>query len=151
MTTTSTPLTLQTLPKIKTQGRKRVGRGIGSSKGKTSGRGVKGQKARTGHHSVKGFEGGQTPIYMRLPKRGFVNIFRKSYQVVNIRDISRHVEINDIDPSQVITKETLKTFGLIDDQNAKVKLIMSHDNFACLPLKIAVDSYSAKSKAFSVE
>ena len=64
-------LSLQELPKIKRNSRKRVGRGIGSSKGKTSGRGVKGQKARTGHSTVRGFEGGQTPIHMRLPKKGF--------------------------------------------------------------------------------
>jgi len=70
-------LSLTTLPKIKRNSRIRVGRGIGSGKGKTSGRGVKGQKARTGHHSVKGFEGGQTPIYMRLPKKGFTNVLRK--------------------------------------------------------------------------
>ena len=63
--------------KNKKNSRIRVGRGIGSGKGKTSGRGVKGQKARTGHHSVKGFEGGQTPIYIRLPKRGFKMFYVK--------------------------------------------------------------------------
>lgn len=82
---------LNNLKKIKTQGRKRVGRGIGSGKGKTSGRGVKGQKARTGHSTVKGFEGGQTPIYMRLPKRGFTNVLRNEYEVVNIKDIANLV------------------------------------------------------------
>ena len=66
-------LTLDSLPKIKTQHVKRLGRGIGSGKGKTSGRGVKGQKARTGS-SIKGFEGGQTPAHMRLPKKGFKNV-----------------------------------------------------------------------------
>ena len=80
-------LSLQNLPKIKRNSKIRVGRGIGSSKGKTSGRGVKGQKARTGHHSVKGFEGGQTPVHMRLPKKGFINNLRKEIEVVNIRDI----------------------------------------------------------------
>ena len=76
-------LTLTNLPKIKRNSKIRVGRGIGSSKGKTSGRGVKGQKARTGHHSVKGFEGGQTPIHMRLPKKGFVNNLKKNIEAVN--------------------------------------------------------------------
>ena len=75
-------LNLIELPKIKKQYRMIVGRGIGSSKGKTSGRGVKGQKARTGHHSVKGFEGGQTPVHMRLPKKGFVNFHRKALEAV---------------------------------------------------------------------
>ena len=79
---------LGNLKKIKFESPKRVGRGIGSGKGKTSGRGVKGQKARTGHSTVKGFEGGQTPIYMRLPKKGFTNTLRKEYEVVNIKDVS---------------------------------------------------------------
>ena len=72
---------LNNLPKIKRQSKIRVGRGIGSSKGKTSGRGVKGQKARTGHHSVKGFEGGQTPVHMRLPKKGFKNYTKKIIEI----------------------------------------------------------------------
>jgi large subunit ribosomal protein L15 len=66
--------------------RKRVGRGIGSGKGKTAGRGVKGQKSRSGV-AIKGFEGGQMPIHMRLPKRGFNNILRKTYVEVNVGDI----------------------------------------------------------------
>ena len=87
-------LSLQSLPKIKRNSKIRVGRGIGSSKGKTSGRGVKGQKARAGHHSVKGFEGGQTPVHMRLPKRGFVNNLRKEIEVINIRDLVNLIESN---------------------------------------------------------
>ena len=85
-------LTLQHLPKIKRQDKMRVGRGIGSGKGKTSGRGVKGQKARTGHHSVKGFEGGQTPVHMRLPKRGFVNNLAKKTESVNYENIANRLQ-----------------------------------------------------------
>ena len=70
---------------------KRIGRGIGSGKGKTGGRGVKGQKARTGV-SLNGFEGGQLPIYRRMPKRGFVNIFRKDYAVLNLGTLDAAIE-----------------------------------------------------------
>ena len=141
-------LSLTTLPKIKRNSRIRVGRGIGSGKGKTSGRGVKGQKARTGHHSVKGFEGGQTPIYMRLPKKGFTNVLRKEIEAVSIRDIVSMIESKKIDASLVITKESLDKAGLIKCKNSKVKLIMSKKEIL-LEFKVAVDAYSEKAKAFS--
>ena len=141
-------LSLQGLPKIKRNSRIRVGRGIGSGKGKTSGRGVKGQKARTGHHSVKGFEGGQTPIYMRLPKRGFVNTLRKKIEVVNIRDILNLVESKKLDSSATITKTNLEEAGLIKSQKSTVKLIMSKTPVSSV-VKVAVDAYSEKAKAFS--
>ena len=92
---------LNNLPKIKRQSKIRVGRGIGSSKGKTSGRGVKGQKARTGHHSVKGFEGGQTPVHMRLPKKGFKNFNKKIIEQVNINQIVQLIEKNKISKDQL--------------------------------------------------
>lgn len=142
-------LSLQGLPKIKRNSRIRVGRGIGSGKGKTSGRGVKGQKARTGHHSVKGFEGGQTPVHMRLPKRGFTNILRKVYEVVNIRDILNFVEKKKLDASAVITKKNLQEVGLVKDEKSKIKLIMGKDNSVSSTIKIAVDAYSQKAKVFS--
>lgn len=142
-------LSLQGLPKIKKNSAIRVGRGIGSGKGKTSGRGVKGQKSRTGHHSVKGFEGGQTPIFMRLPKKGFVNIHRKEIQVVNIRDILNFVENKKLDGTAIITKENLETVGLIKSSKSKVKLIMSTDTSIATKVKIDVDAYSEKAKSFS--
>ncbi len=145
-------LSLTALPKIKRNSRIRVGRGIGSGKGKTSGRGVKGQKARTGHHSVKGFEGGQTPVHMRLPKKGFTNVHRKEIEAVNIRDILVLVENKKLDGSATITKENLETVGLISCAKAKVKLIMGRKEIAgevSAKLKIAVDAYSEKAKAFS--
>ena len=78
-------------------GRLRVGRGIGSGKGKTSGRGVKGQTSRSGV-SINGFEGGQMPVYRRLPKRGFVNIFRKNYAVVTLARLQKEVDSGRLDP-----------------------------------------------------
>ena len=142
-------LSLQGLPKIKRNSRIRVGRGIGSGKGKTSGRGVKGQKARTGHHSVRGFEGGQTPVYMRLPKRGFVNVLRKAIEVVNIRDIMNLVASKKLSAAAAITKDHLEAVGLIKSKDSKVKLIMSRDNSVMTELKISVDAYSEKAKSFS--
>lgn len=141
-------LSLQGLPKIKRNSRIRVGRGIGSGKGKTSGRGVKGQKARTGHHSVKGFEGGQTPVHMRLPKRGFVNVLRKKIETVNIRDILNLIKNKKLDASATITKENLEQAGLIKCKNSKVKLIMGKSE-VLMKLKVVVDAYSEKAKAFS--
>ena len=85
---------------------KRLGRGIGSGKGKTSGKGVKGQKAREGV-ALNGFEGGQLPIYRRLPKRGFNNIFRKEYAPVNIGAIAAAIEAGRIDGAAPITEATL--------------------------------------------
>jgi large subunit ribosomal protein L15 len=91
---------------------KRLGRGIGSGKGKTSGKGVKGQKAREGV-ALNGFEGGQLPIYRRLPKRGFTNIFRKEYAPVNIGALAAAIAAGKIDAGQPITEETLKKAGLV--------------------------------------
>ncbi|MCC6719638.1 MAG: 50S ribosomal protein L15 [Acetobacteraceae bacterium] len=91
---------------------KRLGRGIGSGKGKTSGKGVKGQKAREGV-ALNGFEGGQLPIYRRLPKRGFKNIFRKEYAPVNLGALAKAIEAGRIDASQPITETTLADAGLV--------------------------------------
>ncbi len=91
---------------------KRLGRGIGSGKGKTSGKGVKGQKAREGV-ALNGFEGGQLPIYRRLPKRGFKNIFRRVFAPVNLGAIARAIETGRIDASQPITEATLRHAGLV--------------------------------------
>jgi large subunit ribosomal protein L15 len=91
---------------------KRLGRGIGSGKGKTSGKGVKGQKAREGV-ALNGFEGGQLPIYRRLPKRGFKNIFRREYAPVNVGAIAKAIEAGRIDAGQMITETVLKDAGLM--------------------------------------
>ncbi|ARW16631.1 50S ribosomal protein L15 [Komagataeibacter europaeus] len=92
--------------------KKRLGRGIGSGKGKTSGKGVKGQKARSGV-SLNGFEGGQLPIYRRLPKRGFKNIFRKEYAIVNLGVLDKAIAAGKVDAKAVVTEETLAKAGLV--------------------------------------
>ena len=91
---------------------KRLGRGIGSGKGKTSGKGVKGQKAREGV-SLNGFEGGQLPIYRRLPKRGFHNIFRKEYAPINVGAIDKAIAAGKLDAATPITEEALRVAGLV--------------------------------------
>ncbi len=93
----------------------RVGRGIGSGKGKTGGRGVKGQKARAGV-AVKGFEGGQMPLYRRLPKRGFNNLFAKDLNEVNLGRIQQAVEAGKLDAKGAVTIEALVAAGVITRQ-----------------------------------
>ena len=95
-----------------TKDRIRVGRGIGSGKGKTGGRGHKGQKSRTGV-AIKGFEGGQMPIFRRLPKRGFTNLFRKVFEPVNVGGIQKAIDDKKIDAKKPITAEVLKAAGLV--------------------------------------
>ncbi|MBW4022293.1 MAG: 50S ribosomal protein L15 [Proteobacteria bacterium] len=91
---------------------KRLGRGIGSGKGKTSGKGVKGQKAREGV-SLNGFEGGQLPIYRRLPKRGFRNLSRKVFAPLNLDVLDKAVEAGKLDAGQTITEASLRAAGVI--------------------------------------
>jgi len=95
---------------------KRVGRGPGSGSGKTSGRGHKGQRSRSGSKIKRGFEGGQTPLKMRVPKFGFHNKFRKEYQIVNVADLAR-CEAGEVSPA------TLKTVGLIKKTTVPVKIL----------------------------
>lgn len=90
-----------------TKSRRRVGRGIGSGLGKTAGSGHKGQKARTGGSIRRGFEGGQTPLYRRIPKRGFTNHFAKQYSVINLSDLEKY------DDGMTVTTETLLNDGTI--------------------------------------
>lgn len=96
---------------------KRVGRGIGSGHGKTSTRGHKGQKARSGGGIRLGFEGGQMPLQRRIPKRGFTNIFRKEYAIVNVKDL------NCFDDGIIVTVELLRAAGLVNKITAGVKLL----------------------------
>jgi len=92
--------------------RMRVGRGIGSGKGKTGGRGVKGQTSRTGV-SINGFEGGQMPLHRRLPKRGFKNIFRQEYAIVNLGAIQKAIESGRLDAANAIDAVALEAAGLV--------------------------------------
>ena len=95
-----------------TKDRTRVGRGIGSGKGKTGGRGVKGQSSRSGV-AINGFEGGQMPIYRRLPKRGFRNIFSSEYVTVSLGRIQAAIDAKKLDPKATIDAASLKAAGVI--------------------------------------
>ena len=105
-----------------THSRMRVGRGGGSGKGKTAGRGVKGQKARSGV-AVHGFEGGQMPLYMRMPKRGFNNIFRKDYAEVNFWRIEQAIAAGKLDAGKPIDAEALVASGVLRRAKDGVKLL----------------------------
>lgn len=105
-----------------TRDRKRVGRGIASGTGKTSGSGQKGQKSRSGV-SLLGFEGGQMPLYRRLPKRGFNNIFRKQFAEVNVGNIQRAIDAKRLDLNGTINLEALLAAGLVTGRNDGVKLL----------------------------
>ena len=100
----------------------RVGRGIGSGKGKTSGRGVKGQKSRSGV-AIKSFEGGQMPLYRRLPKRGFNPISKKMITVLNLQKIQTYIDKKSIKSGDTINSETLKKLKLINKNSKKLKLL----------------------------
>jgi large subunit ribosomal protein L15 len=104
------------------KGRIRVGRGIGSGKGKTSARGQKGQKARSGV-AIKGFEGGQMPLHMRLPKRGFNNPFGKDYAEVNIGMIQKFIDAGKLDAKATITEDALRAAGLVRGGKDGVRLL----------------------------
>ena len=100
-----------------TKERTRVGRGVGSGLGKTSGKGHKGQKARTGGKIRRGFEGGQTPLYRRIPKRGFKNHFKKEYAIVNVADLER------FDEGTVVNQELLLNEGVIRKELDGLKVL----------------------------
>ena len=123
---------------------KRVGRGIGSGKGKTCGRGVKGQKSRSGV-AIKGFEGGQMPLIKRLPKRGFNCRTTKIYQVINISDIEAMVVGNRLNASETITKEHLVTVGLVKNATSLIKLLGGGGKIN-QKLSIKLDACSAAAK-----
>ena len=121
---------------------KRVGRGIGSGTGKTSGAGHKGQKSRSGV-AIKGFEGGQMPLHRRLPKRGFKNLFRTEYSVINIGDIDKAITDKKIDAKKEITNEDFFKAGLIRNKNVLVKILGNGKTNHSLNLKVDKASQSA--------
>lgn len=124
----------------KSRSPKRVGRGYGSGLGKTSGKGHKGQKARSGGGVRPGFEGGQMPLYRRLPKRGFTNIFATKYSIINI------VDLNRFDENTVVTPELLLEEGLIKKLNDGVKILGDGDLDKKLTVKAHKFSKSAAEK-----
>jgi large subunit ribosomal protein L15 len=125
------------------QSRVRVGRGIGSGLGKTAGRGQKGAKARSGV-SIAGFEGGQMPLHMRLPKRGFNNIFAKDYAEVNIGAIQKAVDAGKLDIKGTLDHDALKGAGLARGGKDGVRLLGKGDLNAKLALKVAGASKGAR-------
>ena len=122
---------------------KRLGRGIGSGKGKTSGKGHKGQSAREGV-ALNGFEGGQLPIYRRLPKRGFHNLFRKSYAPVNLGALDAAIEAGKIDGSQPITEATLFAAGLATDNKDGIRLLAEGKITRAITITVSGASATAK-------
>jgi len=108
----------------------RVGRGQGSGNGKTAGRGHKGAQSRSGYKSKRGFEGGQMPLHRRIPKRGFTNIFRREYEVVNVDRIAEVFEVGT-----VVTPALLREHGLIARAEAKVKVLARGDVAKALTIK----------------
>ena len=121
-----------------TQTRKRVGRGPGSGLGKTSGRGENGQKSRSGYSRKPGFEGGQLPLYRRLPKRGFTNArFKVEYAVINLSDL------NKFDNDAIVTPEILKEMGILKNQLDGVKVLGN----GTLEKKLVVKAHKFSEKA----
>lgn len=105
-----------------TKDRRRVGRGAGSGTGKTSGRGHKGQKSRAGA-TINGFEGGQMPIYRRLPKRGFKNPFRKQYRILNIDDIQKAVDAGKVKAGAELDAQSLQDFGIVGKGKLGIRVL----------------------------
>jgi large subunit ribosomal protein L15 len=130
-------------PKKANTGRKRVGRGMGSGMGKTSTRGHKGQGSRSGFSLMRGFEGGQMPLHRRLPKRGFTNIFRTEYTVVNLDRLVEHLEGQSITE---IGLDDYKKLGLASSKKALIKILGSGELISALTIHAHKFSKSAVEK-----
>lgn len=126
-------------PKGATHARKRVGRGMGSGHGKTSTRGHKGQRSRSGHSMMRGFEGGQMPLHRRLPKRGFTNIFKKQFALVNVERLAKL-------GVTTVTPEVLLQRGVIRHVQDGVKVLGRGDLHAALTVSAHQFSASARQK-----
>jgi large subunit ribosomal protein L15 len=125
-----------------THSRKRLGRGIGSGKGKTGGRGVKGQKSRSGV-AINGFEGGQMPLYRRLPKRGFKNIFAKDFVTVSLARIQAAIDAKKLDAKETVNAEALVKAGVIRRAKDGVRVLSDGE----LKAKVAFDVAGASKAA----
>ena len=135
---------LNTTVKVKTK-KMRVGRGIGSGKGKTSGRGVKGQTSRSGV-AIKSFEGGQMPLYRRLPKRGFNPLKKEKIAILNLDKIQKFIENKKISQDSKIDIETLKKANIVNKSFNKIKILGSGDIKNKINLNVDFISESAKKK-----
>ena len=136
---------LNTLKSKSSKNKKRLGRGIGSSKGKTSGRGHKGQKSRSGV-AIKSFEGGQMPLYRRLPKRGFKSIKNKAIAIINLSRIQEIVNNKKILPDIKINLQNLQKSKLINNKYRKLKVLASGDIKKKFDVEVNFISQSAKEK-----
>ena len=125
-----------------THSKKRLGRGIGSGSGKTGGRGVKGQKSRSGV-AINGFEGGQMPLYRRLPKRGFKNIFAKDFVTVSLARIQAAIDANKLDAKETVNAEALVKAGVIRRAKDGVRVLSDGE----LKAKVAFDVAGASKAA----
>lgn len=125
-----------------TKARKRIGRGPGSGTGKTGGRGIKGQKSRSGV-AIKGFEGGQMPLYQRLPKRGFSSRNRKSYAVVNLSILQKFIDAKKLDAKKAITEEALLESGVIRRILDGVRILAKGEITSKVTLEVTGGSKSA--------
>ncbi len=130
-------------PKKANTGRKRVGRGMGSGMGKTSTRGHKGQRSRSGSRMMRGFEGGQMPLHRRLPKRGFTNIFRAEYTVVNLGRIAELIQAGG---AAELTLEVFAASGLLRKRNGLVKVLGDGDLSAAVTVHAHKFSKTAQEK-----
>ena len=129
--------------KLKTkETKKRLGRGIGSGKGKTSGRGVKGQKSRSGV-AIKSFEGGQMPLYRRLPKRGFNPISKEKVAIINLNKIQSFIDKKNIKTGDILNSQLLKKLKLINKNSNKLKILGSGD----IKVKINIEADLASKSA----
>ena len=136
--------TLNTTGKVTTK-KIRVGRGIGSGKGKTSGRGVKGQKSRSGV-AIKSFEGGQMPLYRRLPKRGFNSIRKINVAKINLDKIQSFIDQKKINPNDKINSELLKKLKIINKNSQKLKILGNGEIKVKINIEADLISKSAKKK-----
>ena len=124
------------------QPRKRVGRGPGSGTGKTSTRGQKGQKSRSGV-AIKGFEGGQMPLHRRLPKRGFTNIFRKRFRIVNLGRLQIAIDAGKLDAGKTVTADVLKDAGVVKTTADGIRLLAKGDLNTKITIEVAGASAAA--------
>ena len=129
--------------------RTRVGRGQGSGKGTTAGRGVKGQKSRSGV-SLLGFEGGQMPLYRRMPKRGFTNLFSKKYDIINLGRLQKAIDDKKIDGKTAINAETLAAAGLVRGKGDGVRLLGGGEISQAIAIEVMRASASAIAAVESV-
>lgn len=130
-------------PKGSRRPRKRLGRGVGSGKGKTAGRGTKGHNSRSGGGVRPGFEGGQMPLHRRLPKRGFTNIFKKKISIINIRDLSK------FESGSIVDEPALIRMGLVKNRRDGIKLLGQGDIKVPLTIRVNQVAKGAEEKIIS--